>query len=167
MTAVPDPVAAGLDQALVEELARQALQRAAPEELALFPETAAEYFADPAAVLSPRRRDEPVGFGLDLAMLTPYALAVAGSVLSFLASTVADAVRAEGTPVVGEWIRRLLRRDDADTAPARAQPEPRLTAQQADQVRGVALARARDLGLAEAQARLLADSVVGGLRVAT
>jgi hypothetical protein len=167
MTAVPDPVA-GLDRTLIEDLARQVLWRAAPEELALFEETAEEYFADPAGVLSPRRRDEAVGFGLDLALLTPYALAVAGAVLSFLGSTVADAVKAEATPAISAWIRRLLRRDDEPgSGPAPARPEPRLTAEQADQVRGVAFARARDLGLGEPQARLLADSVVGGLRVAT
>ena len=41
-----------------------------------------------------------------------------------------------------------------------------LTGDQAEGVRQVALGRAKDLGLSEERARLLADAVVGGLHVA-
>ena len=55
---------------LVGELARAVVERVAPEELGLFEETEADYFRDPGLVLRAGRRDEAVGFGLDLALLT-------------------------------------------------------------------------------------------------
>jgi hypothetical protein len=146
---------------LVTDLARLALEEAAPEELVLFPEAAEEYFKDPQAVLNPKRRDEPVGFGLDLAMLTPYVLAVATAVIRFLASTVADAVREESKPLVARLVRSVLRQPDS--APGLAGEASPLSADQARQVREIAYRRARDLGLDEDKAVLLADSVVGGL----
>ena len=149
------------DRALVEELARAVLEQTAPEELAVFDDTAEEYFSDPRGVLDPRRRDEAVGFGLDVALLTPYVLAVATPVLSFLLETVAGAARSEAQPVIRDLVRRLFRRAAPDSA---SQPTP-LTPEQAARVREVARSRAADLGLPEDQQRLLADSVVGGLLV--
>lgn len=161
----PGPAPQAVDRDLVEDLARAALERVAPEELVVFDDTAEEYFADPEAVLNPVRRDEAVGFGLDLALLTPYLLAVATPVLTFLLQTVADATKQEATPVVAGWVRRLLRRPDPEADRDPAEDAPALSRDQADQVRAVALARATDLGLPEPQARLLADSLVGGLAV--
>ena len=149
---------------LVAELARLALEQAAPEELVLFPETAEEYFNNPQAVLEPRRRDEPLGFGLDVAMLTPYVLAVATPVVRYLVSAAAEAAGQEARPLVVRVVRRLLRRPDP--APAAGEPAPPpLSAAQARQVRELAYQRAKGLGLEEDRAVLLADSVVGGLVV--
>lgn len=151
------------DRELVDEFARQVLAAAAPEELAVFEETSAEFHRDPEGVLSARGRDEAVGFGLDLALLTPYVLAVATPVLGFLMSTVLDAARDEARPVVADLVRRLFRR-----APPDAKEKPiRLTSEQAARVRDVAYDRAVDLGLPPDKARLLADAVAGGLAVAT
>jgi len=162
------------DRALVEDLARSVLEQAAPEELVIFEDTAEEYFRDPDAVLDPKRRDEAVGFGLDVALLTPYVLAVATPVLTFLLNAAADAAKKEATPVVGDLVRRLFRRfrrdDDAADEAGKARPAGEgpvaLTPEQADRVREVAMARAADLGLPEQTQRLLAESVVGGLVVA-
>lgn len=148
---------------LVAELARLALERAAPEELVLFQETAEEYFRDPQAVLDPRRRDEALGFGIEVAMLTPYVLAVATPVIRFLAATVADAAGQEAKPLVTRIVRRLLRRPQP--APEAAEAPPALSGDQARQVREVAYQHAKRIGLDEDQAVLLADSVVGGLVV--
>jgi hypothetical protein len=148
---------------LVAELARLALERAAPEELVLFQETAEEYFQDPQAVLDPRSRDEALGFGIEVAMLTPYVLAVATSVIRFLASTVADAAGQEAKPLVTGIVRRLLRRPQP--TPEAVDAPPPLSGDQARQVREVAYQHAKRLGLDEDQAALLADSVVGGLVV--
>jgi hypothetical protein len=150
---------------LVVELARLALERAAPEELVLLGENAEEYFRDPQAVLDPRRRDEALGFGLDVAMVTPYVLAVATPVVQFLVSTVADTVGQEAKPLVARIVRRLLRRPDPAPAPEGGEAPP-LSTGQARQVREIAYQRARSLGLDDGQAGLLADSVVGGLVVA-
>ena len=154
------------DEELVRDLARAVLARAAPEELVLFEESAADYFADPRAVLDPKRRDEAVGFGLDLALLTPYVLAVASPVLAFLVQTVAGAVKEESQPLLRRLVRRLFRLEDADgseTASPSPSAPPAITTEQAARVREIAYARAGDLGLPPEQARVLADSVVGGL----
>jgi hypothetical protein len=147
---------------LVTELARLTVERAAPEELVLFSETAEEYFTDPQAVLDPKRRDEALGFGLDVAMLTPYVLAVAAPVIRFLASTVAEAVGQEAKPMVARLVRRLLRQPSPAPESAGEVPPP-LTTEQARQVRELAYQHAKRLGLNEDQAVLLADSMAGRL----
>jgi hypothetical protein len=164
MTQPSSPPAA--DRDLLEELARTILERSAPEELVIFEETSEEYFHNPDAVLHPARRDEALGFGLDLALLTPYVLAVAAPVLSFLVQTVASAAKEEATPHVKELVRRLFNRSSEKRPGQGAKDVLALTGEQAREVREVALARATDLGLPAEQARLLADSVVGGLVVA-
>jgi hypothetical protein len=158
------PLPPEAENELVAELARLALEQAAPEELVLFQETAEDYFRDPRAVLDPGGRDEPLGFGLELAMLTPYVLAVATPVIRFLASTVADAAGEEVKPLVARIVRRLFRRPDPASEATEPAPPP-LSTDQARQVREIAYRRAKGLGLDEDRAVLLADSVVGGLVV--
>jgi hypothetical protein len=157
------PLPPEAENELVAELARLALEQAAPEELVLFQETAEDYVRDPQAVLDPGR-DEPLGFGLELAMLTPYVLAVATPVIRFLASTVADAAGEEVKPLVARIVRRLFRRPDPASEATEPAPPP-LSTDQARRVREIAYRRAKGLGLDEDRAVLLADSVVGGLVV--
>ena len=76
--------------------------------------------------------------------------------------TVATTAKAEATPVITDLVRRLFRAG-RNEEPKGAPGVPPVTPEQARRVREVALARASDLGLPEDQARLLADSVVGGL----
>ena len=68
------------------------MERVAPEELGLFEETEADYFRDPGLVLRAGRRDEAVGFGLDLALLTPYVLVAGAAVVHFLTDVVSGVV---------------------------------------------------------------------------
>lgn len=152
------------EQDLVCVLAQHALAIRAPEELALFDETAEEYFADPQGVLEAKSRDEAVGFGVEFALLTPYILAVATSVIHLLASMVGDAVKKEGQPSVNGLVRRLLGRRGEDSPPGPEQPDP-LTHEQLTLVRNVALERGRVIGLPQDQAALLADAIVGGISV--
>jgi hypothetical protein len=147
----------------IAELAQLVLQQVAPEELVIFDDTAEEYFEDPDAVLHPRRRDEAVGFGLDLAMLTPLVLAVASSCLTFVAKTLAETFTSEAAkPAIGDFLRRFGHEPPEETPSAAA-----LSREQAEGVRKIAAERAQDLGLPAEKARLLADAVVGGLNVAT
>lgn len=151
------------DEHLVRELAQVVLEQTAPEELLLFDETAAEYFADPQGVLEARGRDEPVGFGLELAMVTPVVLAVLTPVVQFLLSAAADALKQEVRPVLVRWVRALFHKGQA---PAQEQvPTPALTAAQAAHVRQLAHDRAIQLGMSKGDADLLADSVIGGMAV--
>ncbi len=158
---------------LVGELGRAVVRRVAPEELELFAETEADYFRDPGLVLTGGRRDEAVGFGLDMVLLTPYVLAAGTAVLRFLAAVVSDAVRDEVRdelkPVIAGRVRRLLRRDDpapADRRESEARDRtPGVTAAQAREVRRIALQQAMRSGLEEEKAALLADAFVGVLLV--
>jgi len=164
-----------VERDLVDELAQAVLQRVAPEELVVFEETAADYFREPELVLSGRRRDEAVGFGLEMALLTPYVLAVGTAVVRFLASAISEAVRDEVRdelkPVIAGPIRRLFRRDDACAAGRQEAtglghaPTPGVTVEQAREVHRVALQQARKSGLDDDKASLLADAFVGALVV--
>jgi hypothetical protein len=148
---------------LVRGLAENLVEQLEPDELAVFDETAEEYFADPQAVLDPRRRDEAVGFGIDAELLTPIVLAVAGPVVEYVAAVVVEATGEGIKPALVRMVRRLLRLGDAGDAPT---PEPpQLTQEQIDHVRSIAYARACDVGLTEDRARLLADAVAGGVRI--
>ena len=161
------------DRDLVDAFAREVLASAAPEELAVFDETAEEFHRDPEKVLSTQGRDEAVGFGLDLALITPYVLAVAAPVLTYLLNAVTEAAKAEAKPVIKDLVHRLFHRRKQSDGTPRADAndddadEPiSLSPAELAEVREVALARATDLGLPAERARLLADAVVGGLNVA-
>jgi hypothetical protein len=159
----PAPVLGSVDErAVIEELARRALASTAPEELPLFDDFAGQYYADPRGVLAPGK-DESVGFGIELALLTPYLIELATAAVRALGSMFGDAVKAEGTPYVRSLIRKLFRLPDPAAAPAKAAP---LSQAQARFVRDVALQRAKDIGLAPDKAGLLADAITGGLLVA-
>jgi hypothetical protein len=151
-------------RALASELAALSLEDAAPEELALFPEISEEYFRDPDGVINAQSRDEAVGFGLDIAMLTPYLLAVAMPVVQLVASVVEETAKEEAKASLASAVRRLLRRDQG--APAEPDTQPALSRDQARQVRQAAYDQARGLGVDEQRAGLLADSLVGRLLVA-
>ncbi len=188
-------MAVDTQRALVRDLASTVLASQAPDELALLDLTSEEFFADPDAALARDRRDESLGFGIELAMLTPLVLAVVTPVVQFLVDlatdtikeTITDSAKHELTPRVAAWLRRVTRRGDdpAAPAPARGAPPdsappdsapsgavvpdevaPALSGEQARAVHALAHRRALDLGLDETRAGLLADAVVGGLVVA-
>jgi hypothetical protein len=163
MTFNPVPVDDQSMRMLTDELAHQILSEVAPEELVLYEETAREYYADPHALLDPKRRDEALGFGLDLAMITPVVILVAQSVLQWLANTVVDAAAKEASSSVESYLRRLFRRAGGGKPATRPAA---LTADQAKQVRAVAYKQALAVGLAPDRARLIADSTAGALLTA-
>lgn len=154
----PDPFAA--ERELITTLTAAALDRVAPEELLVLDETAAEYFADPRALLSAKGRDEDVGFGVEIGLIAPLLLAVATPVVKFLLDTVAGAAQDAAKPVVIGAVRRLIRWSGLGADDHRPVP---LTAEQVRQARAIAYDQARRLGLPEQQCVLLADSVAGGL----
>ena len=158
-------VAAALPDDLVAELARAAVQRAAPEELPLFAPMSEAYFADPAALDSGKRRDDMLGFGVDAAVMlvTPVALQVARDVLGFLHAELRERAREQGEGAIDRIIARLVGRKDETPA---EEPVPELTDAQLEQVRTLAVKKARLLKLSEDRAALLADSLVGSLATA-
>lgn len=156
------------EQDLVRVLSERVLEVTAPEELAVFDETAQEYFADPRGVLEGGGRDELVGSGVELALLTPYVLAVVTPVIQILVSMVGEAVKKERQSSVTAFVRRMIgSKNDArsgSSAEEVATPSP-LTQEQVARVHDVALDRATLLGLPQDTATLLADAIVGGISV--
>lgn len=143
---------------LTRELGRLAVHRAAPDELAIFDDLAVEYFADPQAALRPPNRDETLGFGLDLTLLTPYVLAVIAYVLPLLNDMLSEAAKEQGSALIGSWLGHLIRREPRPAAVG-------LSVEQARQVQAVAFEQARRAGLDDGRARLVADSIVGAVTV--
>jgi hypothetical protein len=152
------------DKALIAELTELALSTAAPDELVVFEETAQEFFADPQAALTAVGKDSAVGFGLELAMITPVALAVGSAVVQAILAALGDRVYQMGRQGVTTMLKRLLRRGSQPIAPGHP-GDISLNPDQARYVRQVALDRARALGMPEGQAAMLADSFVGAIVV--
>jgi hypothetical protein len=151
------------------QLARRALAEAAPEELPLFRATSQAYFDDPDGTLARRGgRDELLGFGVEgaIVLMAPVALDVAKTVVAFVVSRIRAAAEREGGEAIDNAVERFFARfrggggPDDDSQPA---ADAELSPEQLDEVRQVALERARALDLPEAKAVLLADAVVGGL----
>ncbi|MGW1376695.1 hypothetical protein ACWD6P_20840 [Streptomyces sp. NPDC002446] len=156
------------------ELAREAVRRLAPEELALFEETAEAYF-DGLGRVERKARQEPLGIGIDavvIGTLTQFALPVAAAVAG---NIVTDVMRQERRR--GWWRRRRTRRDGggdggadnpfaAPGAVRAVEPNAPQTsrAEELARLRRIAYDRAAALGLPPAQAGLLADAIVGGVQ---
>ncbi|MGI9111409.1 MAG: hypothetical protein ACR2GT_04305 [Gaiellaceae bacterium] len=159
-----------VDDALVAALARASVERAAPEELPLFRATSEAYFYDPGALEQQRSRDEMLGFGVDAAVMlvTPVALAVAKDVIEFIGTQLRARAEKEGEGAIDRVLNRLLRRDDdnKDGAPPEPAAVQELTNEQLEQVRTLALEKAKQLKLSDAKAELLAESLVGSLATA-
>jgi hypothetical protein len=150
------------DPELTVELARSAVAEIAPEELPLFAATSAAYRRDPGAIDGARGRDEVLGFGAETAAaLAPVALSVAGAVVEFVAGQVMEAVKGEAAGAIQRAVKRLFRLGGDEDE--QADPPPRLSAEQLQQVRAVALERAKALQLPARKAELLADALVGRL----
>jgi hypothetical protein len=146
---------------LSSELARTALERAAPEELIFFEDVAAEYFADPQKTLSTQRRDEPLGFGIELALLAPFALAVADYVVKLLGDLLADALSDAAKPSLAAALRRMIgQRDEGERL-----DDQDFTSGQRRRIHQAALAEAERLGLEKSSATLLANALIGALDV--
>lgn len=151
------------DRALTVEFTGLLLASVAPDELPVLDESAQEYFADPAAALADGRDDVPLGSGLDVAMITPYLMAVASAVLPVLGQFAADTAKDVGKDLVKDpivtTIRRLFRRSPTEPAAAALGPA------EIDRVRAVVLRQSAALGLPPAQAELIANATAGALHV--
>ena len=116
-----------------------------------------------------RSGDEMLGFGVDTAVMlvTPVALAVAKDVIQFIGTQLRARAEKEGAGAIDRLLNRLLR-SDAEAAPAGGAPTavPELTDEQLEQVRTLAIEKAKQLKLSDAKAELLAESLVGSLATA-
>ncbi|MBA2740890.1 MAG: hypothetical protein H0U46_02645 [Actinobacteria bacterium] len=163
-------------------LARSTVERAAPEEMVIFP-AAGEAYLEGRDPSKQTRGDPMLGFGVESAviLLTPVALTVAKDVLGFLRTQFKKQADEHGDEAFDWLVKKLFRRGDkkepgADaTADATATPPPtsappveppELTDEQLEEVRQLAIEKAKQLKLPKDKAELLADSLVGSLATA-
>jgi hypothetical protein len=181
------PLRSDDEKALVEALARGAVSDVAPQELPLFRSTSRAYFDDPRRVRGePASADDMLGFGAELGaavvFVTPVALEVARSVVSFVGSQLETAFKEEAGPKIRSIVQRILgskptpaggapadratteskSADQAKTAAAVGDDEA-LSREQLAEVHEVALRTARRLKLTPDRAATLADAIVGRL----
>jgi hypothetical protein len=155
----------GVEQQLVTELATLVLEQTVPEGFAILDGTSQECFVDLLATLNSGRRDEQLGFGLDVGLLGPYDLVVATLVVTYLDSLLVEGVHEAAIPLVADLVQWLFRRPGFGAAPIAAStlPEVAPTSQQGRSVRDTTYERAWAVGLSHAHAGVLADAVVGRL----
>jgi hypothetical protein len=162
---------------VVMDVARAVVVQVAPHELPLFRATSEAYLEDPERVLDEKSRDEMLGFGPAAAVvfLTPAVLEVAKTVVGFLWAQTRDALKDASSDAIDKRVKELFQHFGAGAAPkgggaqkgdgaqAAGGAEAGLTKDELIRVRDVALQKGRELKLADDQAALLADAVVGGL----
>jgi hypothetical protein len=156
------------DDELAVALARSAVERTAPEEMVIFP-AASEAFLEGQDPSKKTRGDPMLGFGVESAvvLLTPVALTVAKDVLGFLRVQLKKQADKHGEDAFDWLASKLLRRDDDKKEPGVDAAEvPELTDEQLEEVRRLAIEKAKQLKLADDKAELLADSLVGSLATA-
>lgn len=150
---------------LVIEISRDLVAQLAPEELPLFRVTSQAFLQNPKRVLAGQGAgDDMLGFGLGdaVALLTPAALAVASSVLTFLVAEMTKAASTEGKSLVQDTVHQLFKKIRSPTK-SNGKQLPPLTTEQLVQVRAIALKHAHQMKLSDPRAKVLADAIVGSL----
>lgn len=150
------------EQAITVELAGLALAGTpAADEIELLQDTAADYFADPAAALRPAS-DQSLGAGVSLTMLTPYLLAAAQVVLPFLAAFAGDLAKDVVKDLVKDpavaGVRRFFRGRSPE-APLVLSPA------QAERLRQAILAQCHAAQVPSDTAGLVAHATLGSLHI--
>lgn len=146
------------DHQLVTALARHAVSRAAPDELAQFEVTAAAFLAAPKRVRGSARRDEPLGLGLDgaVVLVSTVALNVTIEVLKHVAERYSDMA----VHKLGRTVRALLGRRRVGSS---GEPLPALDQRQLSELHALAVTKATALQVPAEQATLIADGIVAAL----
>lgn len=140
----------------------------APDELKFYRATSEAYLRDPKAIEAQAGKDEMLGFGLEdgAAYLTPAVLAVTTEAVKFVAGEVRKSAEAESSGMIRDFVKKVFgwfrRADKMEERKAL----PPLTQEQVVEVRRLAFEKGRQLNLPEAQAGLLADSLIGSLATA-
>lgn len=146
-------------QMLISDYSRQLVHQAAPEEGDLFDELIEEYFNDPTPPKQKSGAKDTTlgsGFGEVLIAATPAAAAIVSAVLTYLLTEIIKTTQEETASVLRKKIKQLFQQD---TGPAA------LTREQLELVKKLARKQGRAFGLEMAEARKMADALVGVLGV--
>jgi hypothetical protein len=147
---------------LVIDLTERVLQRAAPDELPLFPAFSEEYRDHPYdRPPDAGGADRAMGFGVaeGAALLTPFVFPVVKEVLDLLKDQLVAAMKEHDPKLISAAVERVVRRIN----PANQVGPARLTPEQLTQIHAKVTEAAGRLQLSTDQAALLADAVNGAL----
>jgi hypothetical protein len=150
----------------VIEVSRDLVASLAPEEMALFRPVSSAFFEDPRR-LSSESKDDMLGFGVAevVTLDTPVVLSVVMEVITLIRSELARESSQAVSKSLEVGVRGMFRRVRGGHAPPPAVPG--LTRDQLARVRSVAFEKARQGGIGEHRAQLLADATVGSLVLST
>lgn len=148
---------------LIVDLARDAIESVAPDELPFFREYSEAFFRDPSRLLKQKSEYDPLGFGWGevAELVTGTAIALAMIALDLLKDGARDALKSKIEASIGALIERLvkaLRKPEAAAAQAGV-----LTPEVLKQLRERLIEHARRLGISEPKAAQLADAVVAAI----
>ena len=149
---------------LVADLARDVVAEIAPQELPMFRAQSRAYFEDPEGALRGQAaKDEMLGFGAGTVatFLTPAVLALATTVVSFVAAAVKESVQEGAKDLLSDVVKGMFKK----FRPEQKEELPSLTPEQLRTVRELVFKRALELRLSERTAHTLANSLVGSLVV--
>ena len=150
---------------LVAEIAKDLLTEVAPQERALFRATSEMYFKNPEKMQTAQgAKDEMLGFGVSDAMelITPALLAISGDVIRFLWEEATKAMKGESTEWIAFTVKSWFGKVRNEKKDEKKAPPP-LTPEQLEQVRKIAIRKAKQLKLSEKNTKMLADAIVGSL----
>ena len=152
---------------LISDITKELVFQNAPQELPLYRAISESFFKDPEKTLKGKTgKDEMLGFGVGAAVmfLTPIALAVTADVVIYIAEEVVkNMIEEVSSNRASDLVRKMFKK--FRPAGNEGKEIPTLSSEQLAQVHSRAFEKASQLNLPEAQARLLADSLVGSLVV--
>jgi hypothetical protein len=161
----------------IQDVSRNVVGEVAAEELELFPELAADYFANPQSARSQPPKDDALGFGLEtVAVLTPVVLAMTKAVIGFVSAQVLQTAKDESASLLKEKIKAVfasLRKGaglptEKETPATSAPPvtAPTLNRGQLEQIKKLAVAEAVSFGVKPEDAEKMSLSLIGSLALA-
>jgi hypothetical protein len=162
-------------RSFIQTVSQEVVGEIAPEELDLFDGLIQDYFKDPTPPdLSPKVKDEPLGFGLEgvLIAVTPAAAAALKAVLDYLLGPTVQGIMKEGSAAIVKRVKEFLNSPEEKSASSakpgkveKATP-PDFSKEHLVTVNKIARSEAKKFGLSDSEADRLADVLVARLALA-
>jgi hypothetical protein len=150
------------DFPFISEVSKEIVAQVAPEEVELFDDLAAEYYANPQPPdLAARASDDPLGFGLDAGIVaaTPAVMAMVSVAFGFVWQAAVDSFKTESQDFIAHKVKELFQGKKQESAPKTLA----LTPAQLKEVRRLCIKEATDFGMCDKDAGQMADALAGRL----
>jgi hypothetical protein len=148
----------------IKAISKNMVSEFAPEEMELFDELIAEYFADPTPPgLTESDTDDELAFGIGEVMtaVTPAATAMATAVLTLILTQFTEALETESAEIIKTRIKDILNSKVAEEE-VTAKPEA-LTQEQLMMIRELARKQAKKFGMKSRQANKMEEALIGSI----